>query len=84
MPVAWKDASFRGAFRRNHTCDGGQIGEAGTVIQRDFFAGNQNKAESGKAAGEDGGGHLKAGNERDGDGGGEHDDDLLKRVKEQL
>ena len=61
-----------------------QIREARPVVERDLAPGDQDKADRGKAAGEDRGGHLKTGDQRHGDRRREHDDDLLHGVQQQL
>ena len=75
---------LRRTFCRHHAGDGCQIGEGRTVVHRDFPAGNQNEADGGKAAGENGRGDLKASDQRHGNRGRKHDDNLLNRVQQKL
>lgn len=69
------------AFGGAHAGDRSQIGKAGAVVQGDLPAGYQDKAKGGQAAGENGGGDLKPGDQSHRNGGGEHDNDLLDGVQ---
>ena len=75
---------FLKALGSAHAGDGGEVGEAGAVVQRDLPPGDQDKAQGGQAAGENGGRHLEAGDQGHGDRGGEHDDHLLDGVEDEL
>ena len=72
------------ALRGAHTGNGRQVGKAGAIVQRDLLTGDQDEAQGGKAAGENGGGYLEACHQRHRDCGGEHDDHLLDGVQQQL
>jgi hypothetical protein len=74
-------AEIAGAGDRDDSCD---VGETGTVVERDFAAGNEQEADGGKAAGKNSGGDVKASQQGNENGGREHDQDLLEREEDQL